>query len=355
MTCKNLLSLLGALALYACSFATPAQSAITYRLELLGTFLPNQQGPAFSVSDLNDQGEVVGARPDASGASSTAYIWRDGTFRDLPLPSLSSSAQAINDHSDVVGGYEDEQFQVHSFLLRRGTIVSIEAVEPNRHAFVRDLNNRRQVLVAVREDPIGTTREFIWQRGAFIRELEPLPGSERTSAVKMNNRGAVVGTASSIATTTAVIWEQGTIMPLTPPTDARFTAGADINNHGTVLGNANFDDHTQAFIWKDGEATLLPLLNGTTWSDANAINNRGVVTGRSFNDFTAGGRVATIWRRGQPSDLNTQVATDDPARPFVRLEWGLLINDRGQIVVQGRDSRATDPEEIGYYLLTPQR
>jgi hypothetical protein len=144
-------------------------------------------------------------------------------------------------------------------------------------------------------------------------------------------------------------------MEITSPTGALFAHGVDINNHGTVLGNANLPDHTQAFIWKDGETRLLPLLPGTTWSDTTAINNRGAVAGRSFTNFTARDMVATIWRRGRPSDLNTQVAPDDPAAPFVHLQWALLINDRGQIVVQGRDSRATNPDEIGFYLLTPQR
>jgi hypothetical protein len=77
------------------------------------------------------------------------------------------------------------------------------------------------------------------------------------------------------------------------------------------------------------------LLPGTTWSDTNAINNRDAIVGRSFTDFTARDMVATIWRRGRPSNLNTQVAADDPAAPFVHLQWALLINDRGQIVVQG--------------------
>ncbi len=357
MTRRNLHSLLGALALYAWSLATPAQPAITYRLELLGTFLPNDQGPQFAVSDLNDKGEVVGSAPDSSGALSQAFIWRDGTFQDLPVPGTrGSAAAAINDKSDIIGAYEDAQFQSHSVLLRRGHVVPIEAAAPEARAFALDLNNRRQVLVAVRPDPFAANLQyFIWQRGEFGQELEPLPGSQSTTATKMNNRGAVVGTATASASlsTTVVIWEHGTIMPLAAPSDALFVSGVDINNHGTVLGNANFADHTQAFIWRDGETTLLPLLGGTTWSDATAINNRDTVTGRSFNGIAADS-VATIWRRGRPSDLNTQVAADDPAQPFVRLQWGLLINDRGQIVARGRDSRAADPEELSLYLLTPE-
>ena len=343
-------------AIAAITLLAPTASAQlrSYHLDLIGTALLNQQGPAFAVTGLNDKGEVVGARPDASDAFSSAFIWRDGTFEDLPLPSQSSGAGAIDDRSNVIGSYEDEEFQVHFFLLRHGKIVPIEVAAPDAQVFASDLNNRRQVLVGVRQDPFASLQYFIWQRGELIQELEPFPGSQDTTATVMNDRGVVVGTAMFPANSTAVIWEHGTIMPLTSPTGAQFAFGIDINNHGTVLGNANFAEHTQAFIWKDGEATLLPLLDDTTWSDATAINNRGVVTGRSFNDFTATGMVATIWRRGRPSDLNTQLAADDPAQPFVHLEWALMINDRGQIVAQGRDSRVTDPDQVGFYLLTPE-
>jgi hypothetical protein len=42
----------------------------------------------------------------------------------------------------------------------------------------------------------------------------------------------------------------------------------------------------------------------------------------------------------------------DPLQPFVHLEIARLINNPGQIVAQGVDSRRTDGL-FGYYLLTP--
>jgi hypothetical protein len=47
------------------------------------------------------------------------------------------------------------------------------------------------------------------------------------------------------------------------------------------------------------------------------------------------------------------IAADDPLRPFVELSSALSINDRGQILVEGRDSRST-PGDVSFYLLTPE-
>ena len=61
---------------------------------------------------------------------------------------------------------------------------------------------------------------------------------------------------------------------------------------------------------------------------------------------------ATIWRAGIPNDLNTRVLSTDPLKPFVHLQWGLLVSDWGYIVARGVDSRYSDGR-VGLYLLTP--
>ena len=47
------------------------------------------------------------------------------------------------------------------------------------------------------------------------------------------------------------------------------------------------------------------------------------------------------------------VANDDPLKPFVHLNFASLINDRGQIVADGVDSR--NGASTSQYLLTPRR
>ena len=55
---------------------------------------------SISVSGVNGSGEIVGY----DGRSSSAFVYRDGTFQTLSgPPGTSVSAQAINDSGDIVG------------------------------------------------------------------------------------------------------------------------------------------------------------------------------------------------------------------------------------------------------------
>jgi hypothetical protein len=85
-----------------------------------------------------------------------------------------------------------------------------------------------------------------------------------------------------------------------------------------------------------------------------AINDDGIVVGGSYNDFIQrSDEVATIWLRRHAIDLNALIATDDPLQPFVQLDRALLINKRGQIIAEGKDSRQANPDETAFYLVTP--
>jgi hypothetical protein len=76
---------------------------------------------------------------------------------------------------------------------------------------------------------------------------------------------------------------------------------------------------------------------------AQAINDWGQIVG-AVGGFPVG------WMNGSPVELNSHIATIDPLRPFVHLAMGKLINNLGQIVATGVDSRAS--AITNYYLLT---
>jgi hypothetical protein len=65
------------------------------------------------------------------------------------------------------------------------------------------------------------------------------------------------------------------------------------------------------------------------------------------------GGFPVVWMNGSPVELNSQIATTDPLRPYVHLAMGKLINNLGQIVATGVDSRTSNI--TNYYLLTPAR
>jgi hypothetical protein len=329
---------IGMLALCLWSFAASAQQHLTYSLSFIAKTAPNDPGNQFAISDMNDRGEVVGQRSAPDGTFE-GFIWRDGSF------TVNKPAVLINDRSDLVG-VDVSTSPVTAFLVRRnGTVVPIEVPPGEQIAALKRLNNRRQVLVRTLDN------NYIWRAGS-LRRLESVLGGRRISSIDMNNHGVAVGNAPIMSGSQPVLWQQdGSLQQLAIP-DGAASAGVEAINDQDIAVGESFIQHSQAVLWQELVPTLLPPLNATVGADAADVNNHEVVAGRSF---TADGTIATIWRHRLPVDLNTLIASDDPARPFVRLTWAVKINNRGQILVKAQDSRVAGQDLINYYLLTPRR
>lgn len=346
---------LGILALCVASVAAQAQQESGFSLTLIGNNFPNDPSRQFGVSDISDRGDVTGARGLPNG-DSVAFVWRNGVFRELneKLSAKSAEGGAINDTLDIAGFFTDAQSQRHSYVLRgTGQLTEITAQGPNILGPL-DMNNRRQVLLMLLDDATGFS-QALWQQGTPLATLEPLPGSMSTTAKRLNDVGVVVGTATFSASSNAVLWQNGTIMPLPRPKGSSFVTGIDLSNDGTVLMNAIFPAapaRSTVVLWKDGTLTALKPYHGLTWADASDMGNNRVIVGRSYNGPSAADMTATIWRAGIPNDLNLRVLSSDPLKTFVHLQWGLLVSDWGYIVARGVDSRDTDGR-VGLYLLTP--
>lgn len=347
---------LGALALCAASVAALAHEPPTYRLTLV---LKEDSSRAMRFQDLNDQGEIIGNRsnPDFTEAAS---VWRGSAFEPLnPLVSSNNVfASAINDRSEILVRYFDAQRGEWRGAIVRGTQVVPINVRPGEQILgVGDLNNRRQAVVSTFL-PDFSVSTFVLQPDGQRRTLGPPPGVPEAAPARMNDWGDVVGTGSRDAGFVPVVWFRdgtSTIIDEVPP-EAIGLAGVDINNRTAVLTHLSFPlgESSIVRIWFQGRIVDFERLPGSANAVPFDFNNRGSVVGSSeYPESDPRPAVATIWRRGVAHDLNTLIAADDPLQPFVSLGVAMMINDRGQILVQGRDSR-DDPFAISHYLLTPE-
>jgi uncharacterized membrane protein len=113
---------------------------------------------------MNNKGEVVGSR-NTSERSDLAFWWRDGEFVALPPPLDTSQTAAIgiNDRSDIVGYYTDnEQGLFHAVFLRRnGELTEIPGLSGGIQTVAYDINNRRQIL-AYSITASFAFQSFIW-------------------------------------------------------------------------------------------------------------------------------------------------------------------------------------------------
>jgi probable HAF family extracellular repeat protein len=330
-----------------------ASAEVGYRLTPV--VVDPQMGSLFP-TDLNNRGAVIG--PQIVGEV-RSFIWRKGESVDLGAVVDPSTpyieATGVNDRSNVIGFYLDSQTW-RSFLLREEEVIRIEALEGETAVFVQAINDRGQII-GTTEDAEHRGRPFVWERGEVML-LEPLAGGAAAGGRRINERGTVVGSSESAAGQRAVIWRDGEVIDLGVLPGAINLGGLDINDHGQVVGQVQFavDEGEpadfRAFLWERGLISELPHVSGAFESTPLSINNAGDIVGFAFvGDPTAPTKVvAVLWDNGVAVDLNDRIRDDDPLRPFVTLVQALVINDRGQIAVQGHDSRTNSQRA---YLLSP--
>ena len=353
---RNLACVMFVLALCGCSLPAAAKQQRTYRLALVFTlaFNPSHDQKEVRFGGLNDKGEV--AMSEADNNQFRSFIWHEGEIREVG----SSLLRGINDRTVVSG---DIVAGGPAFFWRDGDVLLLQALTGESLFTATDVNNRRQAIVLYVAGQ--SSGHALWHRGE-IRRFDPPSGFTGVLPQRLNNRGDAVGSAFA-GRNVPVVWEGDTMMQIDTPAGADEAFGVDINDRRTVVAHASFParvgesfGHVTAYVWKQGEITLLPALTSEQQnSTAGGINNHGVVVGSSSTNPGQTFRAdATIWRRGRAADLNELIDAEDPLEPFVHLESAERINNRGQIVAKGNDSRRPNNSEsnsINYYLLTPER
>lgn len=352
--------------------AKPPTHAVEYCLTHVWTRenpVPEEQDLYFT--GMNDKGDLVGyMRPLEGVTPARAVLWRKGQLIDLSaqIGHKETRATGINDHGDIVGSYSDDGREFHTFMLRHGKVVEIQGVPGVGNTTAVDINNKREVIVSRAGHPEqvdNVITSYLWKRGSATR-LDPIEPTDSTFPHHVNNRGITAGMSLAVDSSAfwPVLWQDGTVMPLGTPEGAESADALDINNRGQVAVNVvtHVDERyfIRPFIWQEGELIELQLMGDAPYGAPLAgINDYGVVIGSTSTirgEFLED--IPTVWRNGQAADLNTLICSGDPLQPYVRLEsthFGagpVLINNRGEILVTGYDSRAPWGS---YFLLTPKR
>ncbi len=383
------------------SLALVCQSAFSqamYRIKPLG-YLGGCTSSVPTVAGLNGKDEVAGTACNAHG-DKHAFLWKNngGPMVDLGPDGIGSSsyARAINASGLVSGGMEDhddgagDQFAFES--LGDGTAARrIPNNTDTLPIFPVAMNNLGQLTGAFGNS--GQTA-FSWTPdgtpdGTLVRDLGNL-GGEISIGLSINDAGLIAGyTDSDPAGAQAVVWKIGVtgfvqlgdlgggsgqalfingagqvagISALsgnprthaffwrndgTPMHDLGSLGGANshpnaLNDSGQIAGYANKKSGaTHAFVWmNDGTAMKdLGTLGGAS-SSAEDINFSGQVTGSAA---LSGSTVthAFLWRNDgtKIQDLNSLIDPNDPLKSHIVFTNATFINDSGDILAFGTDSR----------------
>jgi probable HAF family extracellular repeat protein len=394
------------------SLALACQCAVAqamYRIKPLG-HLGDSAWPALTVVGLNGRDEVAGTTRNARDEH-RAFLWRnDGRpMVDLGPDGVGaySYAQAINASGLVSGGMADfddrygDQYAFESygdgtparrfpsvdygplpilpqgmndlgqltgaigrdykvaFLLTpdatpNGTIVELGGLG-GEYTIGAAINNSGQVA-GISSSPVDSTeRAFVWMNnGRRIINLGTL-GGRNSEALFINASGQVAGFSDLPGNTRRHVFfwrnDGGRMHDLGTLGGANSYPNA-LNDSGQIAGDASkYNGATHAFVWmNDGTAMKDLGTFGGTESSANDINFSGQVTG----DAALSGNAvwhAFLWRNNgtKIQDLNKLIDPTDPLKPYITLTSGLFINESGDILANGTDSR-TGEEAVPYLL-----
>ena len=387
---------IGSLGLVLLLFSAWVSAQQVYRVTDIGTL----EGSEMLVDDLNESGQVTGgSSPISASGVEHAFLWDGDTLVDLgALGGFRSMGHAINDAGQVTGRSEIQRHKHHPVVWENNSLLDLdkfgstfgEGADINNagqvtgyadvagnaasHAFLwdgttlRDLgtpgddftNSRGEALNASGQvtgwayndilagDP---THAILWD-GATMRDLGTL-GYESSQGLDINDSGQVTGYASSLIAgrvkRRAFLWNGSTMQDLGTLGGSSSSAHA-INAAGQVAGTSDIENDagSHAFLWDRDTLRDLGTLGGTD-SAGHDINDSGQVIGTS--DIAGDvARHAFVWSGSVLYDLNDLIDPADPLQPFVTFEKAGEINNRGQIVATGCDSRT---DECHPYVLSP--
>jgi probable HAF family extracellular repeat protein len=326
---------------------------------------PNEVGSWSQGYALNASGLVAGSASDSTGEF--AFVSSgDGTPMTRIYDGLgggSINGYAVNDLGQVTGNaYMLGNNVAHAFLWKNDGSSMLDLGSLGGDFASGNAVNASGQVAGDSSLPDNTaSHAFVWKNdGTPMHDLGTL-GGIASSALAINASGQVAGTSALNIGPAPIrhhvfFWRNdGTPMQdlgtLRDPhgTESFFAA---LNDSGQVAGSSYTLGWTapHAFVWLNDGTPMKDLGTfGGTVSRANDINSSGQVTGYAN---LAGDAVlhAFLWRNDgtKIQDLNKLIDFTDPLKPYVTLLYGAFINDFGDIVADGIDTR-TGLE--GMYLL----
>jgi len=227
----------------------------------------------------------------------------------------------LNNRGEMVGQTDklDTFSSSHVASWKRGTVTFLPELPGTTRSDAAAVNDRGDFVAT---DYINSNFSYHGVLGVngSVTDLGAPPGTTSFTPVGLNNRRQVIGSASDF---NSYVWSKGTFSPLALAVDSGHPHANDINNVGTVAGyeKTPFFAGDSAVIWRDGGIELLGVLPGQNSSTAYALNDFDHVVGTSSRP---GPEQAFFWKDGTMTALPPLVAGD--------MTIPLDINDLDQVV-----------------------
>lgn len=377
--------------------AGPNQSA---ELPILGlpqaytlTLLPGLPGGTGSAAqDINDLGEVAGYAANAAGAYQPV-IWRSGNPVSIPtlggaaggFLSININGQAAGQSQDAGGNWNNFYFDgvgltniapaphgccfwemglnqsgltvgmvqpFNAFSYQGGELTSLPVLSGTSVSQPLHVNDAG--LIVGRDSDASGYYPVTWTNGE-ISVLPGLPGLPNGYAYSVNSFGDIAGLVtdpSGVADIEAVIWRNGSVIPL-----AGLTGANAINTSRQVLAGAG----GQGFVWQDNvEIGLSPFISCPAYG-LTAMNNMGQIAGYCGVNGTDPSIQAFVLNPN-PGDISPPQTTvslagsvsdgDPPSSGPLTLQW-TQVSGPGTVVFANANQAVASATftQVGSYVL----
>ena len=329
------------------AFATNVQAQPVYTITPIGEIPSEPTSQIYRAYNLNDKGEVVGSVDVPGGIR--GFFWRNGQITEIEAitgPQNYLEAFAVNNRSQVVGSSG-----FRPFLWENGNISDMGFFPGQFGIFPWEVNDWGQTTGTAAVN--GEDLPYL-STGNTAVMLDALPGQQGTQGVgQVNNLGVAAGASGPIGSKRAVVWFTGSSTPhaLNVLPGVTNSGAYALNDVGQILVQQDLPQGSRLTVWKLGRYTVPSGLHGEDVATSGRdLNNGGQIVGSSF-DSTTSTTEPVVWVRGTAYRVQDLIAASDPLKPYVQIMVASKINDRGQILVAGVDSRGTG--SWSPFLLTP--
>jgi probable HAF family extracellular repeat protein len=311
---------------------------------------PSETGSTSVGWAISPTGRVAGNASDSTGQFT--FLW-SGANKPMKriyggLGGNYVTVRGVNSHGQIVGSATSPTDQEeHAFVwMNDGTSMLDLGTFGGTYSYA--LGITATGLVAGNANFAGDlqTHAFVWNNdGTSIRDLGTL-GGDFSNATGMNASGQIVGgSAIPGGKPHAFLWRNdGTPMQDLGVLHGDYSYANAINDLGQITGNLNLHpgkNSTHAFVWMNDGTPIRDIGSaGGASTIPYSINSVGQVTG----DGSVRGNTAIhafVWRNDgtKIQDLNNLIDPRDPLKPYVILQSGRIIDDQGDILVYGTDTR----------------
>jgi len=193
-------------------------------------------------NSINAAGEIVGGYNASDDAEYGFLLERNGFLRKISPPcALNSSAAAINNAGEIAGNYlvsknpcpsSDPPYEAVGYMRdRKGNFSDIRSGEDTETVEPQDINQRGDIVGSFGEDP--DFHVFLYDHHGTFTDLniaDPAPGS-----FHINASGVITGNTGSPPFHGFVRMTTGDVIMFDPPGSTR-TFATGINNRGDIIG-----------------------------------------------------------------------------------------------------------------------